>query len=274
MKDLMDHQSHESTDVRFIALYFTLLSGNIHMQPNHVEIINTYPNSSHDDEVMRMARPFVRSMEQTILTFETTNKDYLKDFWRCISEMTDCTLFLIAFPKEERDFTEYMEKLHKVYLYLSDLFISAEPLDDKMNVLLGIATYSYKRLKEVYEHNLFNTISGRSCVRVLIEDYIIMKYLVANESKHDNIWRDFQFYGIGQYKLILTKHRETEEDANRHFDVGYIEALVNEFKEEEFIDMDTKYFDKQNIRLKAEAVDEKALFGLYYDYDSAFEHGL
>lgn len=59
MKDLMDHQSHESTDVRFIALYFTLLSGNIHMQPDHVEILNTYPNSSHDDEVMRMARPFI-----------------------------------------------------------------------------------------------------------------------------------------------------------------------------------------------------------------------
>ena len=32
--------------------------------------------------------------------------------------------------------------------------------------------------------------------------------------------------------------------------------------------------DKSNIRLKAESVDEKELFGLYYDYDSAFEHGL
>ena len=51
-------------------------------------------------------------------------------------------------------------------------------------------------------------------------------------------------------------------------------ALVNEFKGEEFIDMDTKYFDKQNIRLKAEDVGEKNLYGLYYDYDSSFEHGL
>ena len=37
--------------------------------------------------------------------------------------------------------------------------------------------------------------------------------------------------------------------------------------------MDTKYFDKQNIRLKAEDVGEKNLYGLYYDYDSSFEHG-
>ncbi len=56
--------------------------------------------------------------------------------------------------------------------------------------------------------------------------------------------------------------------------ISYIEALVNEFKGEEFIDMDTKYFDKQNIRLKAEDVGEKNLYGLYYDYDSSFEHGL
>lgn len=274
MKDLMDHQSHESTDIRFVVLYFSLLSGNIHILPSQIELLNAYPNSSHEDEIMRTARPTVRSLEQMLLTFDTTNMNYLKYFWRCISEMTECTLYSVAFPKEERDFTEYMEKLHKIFIYLSDLFTSADPLNDKMNVLLGIATYSYKRLKEVYEHNLFNTISGRSCVRVIIEDYIMMKYLVANESKHNNIWRDFQFYGIGQYKLILTRHRETEENNNRHFDVDYIEALVNEFKEEEFIDMDTKYFDKQNIRLKAESIDEKDLYGLYYDYDSAFEHGL
>ena len=47
-------------------------------------------------------------------------------------------------------------------------------------------------------------------------------------------------------------------------DEKYIELLVNEFKSEEFIDMDTKYFDKQNIRLKAADVEEKELYGLYY----------
>ena len=31
------------------------------------------------------------------------------------------------------------------------------------------------------------------------------------------------------------------------------------------------YFDKQNIREKANFVGEKELYGLYYDYDSAYE---
>lgn len=274
MRKIMDHQSHKSTDIRFVALYFNQLSGKVHLMKEQVDLLIAYPSLTHADQTMRTARLTVRSMEMMILTFEKADSDYLQGFWRCISEMTECTIFAIEFPEETRNVTTYMEKLHEVFVYFSELFTSADPLDEKMNVLLGIATYSYKRLKEVYDHNLYNSISGRSCIRVLIEDYIMMKYLVKNESLHDNIWRDYQLYGMGLYKLVLARHRESGIFEDSHFDEKYVEALVNEFKAEEFIDMDTKYFDKQNIRLKAESVDEKSLFGLYYDYDSSFEHGL
>ncbi len=274
MREIMDHQSNESTDIRFIALYFNILSGKVHLPKEQIKLLVSYPSLNHDNEIMRVARPTVRSMEMMILTFEIPDSDYLQNFWRCISEMTECSIFAIKFPEENRDVTSYMEKLHDIFIYLSELFKSADPLDEKMNVLLGIATYSYKRLKEVYEHNLFNAISGRSCVRVLIEDYIMMKYLVKNEKSHDNIWRDYQSYGIGLYKLVLARYRENGSPIDSHFDEKYVEELVNEFIVEEFIDMDTNYFNKQNIRLKAESVDEKNLYGLYYDYDSSFEHGL
>ncbi len=274
MRDIMGHQTNESTDIRFVALYFHLLSGKMHLPKDQVESLTSYPTHKHTDEIMRMIRPSVRSLESMILTFQNADSDYLSVFWRCISEMTDCSIFVIEFPEENRNITAYMEKLHDVFSYLSELFVSTDPINEKMNVLLGIATYSYKRLKEIYEHQLFNSISGRSCVRILIEDYVMMKYLVKNEPSHDNIWRDYQLYGMGLYKLVLARHRENGVTEESHFDERYIEALVNEFKGEEFIDMDTKYFDKQNIRLKAESVGEKSLFGLYYDYDSSFEHGL
>ena len=54
----------------------------------------------------------------------------------------------------------------------------------------------------------------------------------------------------------------------------YLDVLVSEFRDDKYVDMDTKYFDKHNIREKAIDVGEKDLFGLFYDYDSAFEHGL
>ena len=274
MSEIMDHQSNEATDIRFVAVYFNILSGKMHLLKEQVNLLISYPASKHIDEIMRMARPIVRSLEMMILTFENTDSEYLKGFWRCVSEMTECDIFVINFPEENRSITAYMESLHEVFVYLSELLIASNMLDEKMNVLLGIATYSYKRLKEIYRHQLFNSISGRSCVRVLIEDYIMMKYLMKNEAFHENIWHDYQLYGMGLYKLVLARHRESDCLEESHFDEKYIEALVNEFQGEEFINMDTRYFDKQNIRSKAESVNEKSLFGLYYDYDSSFEHGL
>jgi hypothetical protein len=274
MQKIMGHQTHEATDIRFVVLCFELLTGKIHLQKEELDMILRYPTLSHSAEEMKMIRPSVRSLEMMLLEFQEANSAYLKDFWRCVSEMTECSLFSIQFPEETTEISLYMEQLHEVFAYLSDLFVSANPLDEKMNVIIGIATYSYKRFKEAYEHNLFNSISGRSCIRVLIENFIMLKYLIKNESSHENIWKDYQFYGIGLYKLVLARHRESEERKVAHFDKDYIEALVNEFKIEEFIDMDTRYFDQQNIRLKAESVSEKELYGLYYDYDSSFEHGL
>lgn len=274
MHDIMNNQSNEATDIRFVALYFNLLSGKLHLTKEDENLLKTYLASKHTDEIMRIVRPTVRSLEMMILTFEKAESVYLKEFWRCVSEMTDCSIFSIKFPEEKRNITAYMEKLHDVIAYLSKLFVSANPLDEKMNVLLGIATYSYKRLKEIYEHQLFNSISGRSCVRLLIENYIMMRYLVNNEPSHENIWHDYQLYGLGSYKLVLNRYRESSVSDQSHFDERYIEALVNEFESEEIIDMDIRYFDNQSVRLKAESVGEKNLYGLYYDYDSSFEHGL
>lgn len=274
MSRIADHQSNDATDIRFVVLYFSVLSGKLHLHQSQIDLLRSYPVCDHADESMRMIRPTVRATEMTILTFEKVDSLFLKEFWRCVSEMTDCNIFVTKFPSENREFTAYMERLHELFGYLSDLFVTTAPLDEKMVVLLGLATYSYKRLKEIYELRAFNSIAGRSCVRVMIEDYIMMKYLVKNEQSHDNIWREYQLYGIGLYKLVLSRYREFKASGESHFDEKYIELLVNEFKSEEFIDMDTKYFDKQNIRLKAESVNEKEHYGLYYDYDSSFEHGL
>ena len=272
MRKAMHHQTHESTDVRFIVLWFNATAGRLHMLPEHGKLLSRYPQIEHDNEEMRAIRPFIRSCEAT--SIERPNNLYLKNFWRCVSKMSDCELTAIKFPTEEHNTSLYNEHLYETLAYLNELYKKTNPIDEKMSVILGIATYSYKRFKEVCEHNLYNTISGRGCIRVMIESYIMMKYLLINEPNHDNIWRDYKIYGTGLYKLVLSRHREVAEKLDSHFDMPYIEALVNEFWIEDFIDMDTKYFDKVAIRIKAEQVGEKDLYGLYYDYDSSFEHGL
>ena len=118
MRDIMNHQSDEATDIRFVALYFNLLSGKVHLLKNQLDLLAVYPTSKHTDEVMRMARPTVRSLEMMILTFENVDSEYLKEFWRCVSEMTECNIFAIEFPEEKRNIAEYMEKLYEVFVYL------------------------------------------------------------------------------------------------------------------------------------------------------------
>lgn len=269
------HQSELATDIRFLITYFSLLTGRIQMSKAEIDLILEYPHLEHSNERMRIIRPTIRSTEMMLLRLEILNEQFLEDFWRRISKMSECKLFCIKFPSNESDADKYIETLHEIFKYLSNCFISISPLDKKMLVLLGISTYSYKRLIEIVNHNLYNTIASRGSIRTIIESYIMMKYLIENENTQENIWDKFQYYGIGLYKVVLARSRETESNlSNSHIDYKYLELLVNEYMDEEYIDMDTSYFDKQNIREKAVSVGEKELYGLYYDYDSSYEHGL
>ncbi len=270
-----DQHSNLATDIRFVVVYFSLLSGKLKVQKHIGEFILKYPRLEYPNEELDMIGSIVRSSELPFMLFENRDISYAENFWERFSRMSDCELYALKFDQEKGDTSEYISSLKNVFEYFTRLFKSTNPLDVKMLVLLGIATYSYKRLLELVNHNLFNTVTGRTITRVIIENYIMMKYLIKNEADHENIWIEYQYYGIGLYKLVLTRVRETEMELKKsHVDSKYIEYLVNEYTNEEFINMDTSYFDNQRIRDKAIAVNEKELWGLYYDYDSSFEHGL
>ena len=117
MRKLTNHQSDESTDVRFVALYFSLLSGKLHLPKEQINLINDYPKLSHKDELMRMVRPSVRSLKIMLLTFEKISSGYIQNFWRCISNMTDCSLYLVEFT-EETAILQIIWKKSMKYMYI------------------------------------------------------------------------------------------------------------------------------------------------------------
>jgi len=158
--------------------------------------------------------------------------------------------------------------------YYYDLFISSNPLDEKIDTLLGISTYSYKLFKELIEHKLYNTISGKFITRTLVENYMMSKYLLKKESEDSKIWNKYVYYGIGKYKLIYKKYEELYPDLNTQINVENMKSIVNEFINEEFIDIDFGLFDSEDIRKKFALVDEKELYDQYYDYGSSYVHGL
>lgn len=279
---LTDHQSYLSTDIRYLILYKANLSLDFRTPEESAinEAMLNYHKTSHDESVMQMYRSIIRSSEVALAQFgldeSGVNLDFITVFWEKISLLTECELSYIEHDKnDEIDLKEYKNNVYKILNFLTKLLKETRPLDNKMLVLLGIATYSYKRLVELADHNLENTISGRTITRSIIENYMMTKYLLKNENEKDDIWREFQDYGIGNFKLLYGRYyEENPKIENSHIDYNIIELLVSEFKMEEFIDIDTSYFGKGNIRAKFREVDEENLWKFYYDYDSNYEHGL
>ncbi len=267
-------QSEYATDVKFLVLFYRIYSGYLLIPKEQLEEISLYPFIDHSDERMHSIRPLIRSME---MGFPENNKPYIDDFWRKCGAMFECKPFILNYEKdvEEDVVKNYTIFAKNIFLYYGDLYRITNPLNEKMLVLLGLATYSYKRFLEIVEHDLFNTISGRSIVRVLIEDFMMMKYLLKESVQKTNVWEAYQSYGIGALKLVTERYSSTgiALDKKSHFDLQVLNILVNVFKSRVLQDMDTRMFNGEKIKEKFEAIDEKELY-LIYDYDSGFEHGL
>lgn len=280
LKKCYGPQTDFTTDIKFWSFYLIAKNKKLIFSTQcekGIEAITNYMNTSHDDDRMHTYRPMIRALEGTIssLAMENINNEkFLNEFWERISIMSDCNLYTIKFELEESNGIDYINKTKTILIFLTNLFVATNPLNQKMLVILGLLTYAYKIVLEVVEHNLYNTIIGRNVIRCLVELYIMLKYLLKKEKDNLKIWEEFQEYGIGQFKTVLARSRDFQPKTSNHVSFDLIDVIVNEYKREEFLNMDTSYFDKQNMREKANFVGEKELYGLYYDYDSAYEHGL
>ena len=271
-------QSFEATDLRFLALVLLLFAGRLKFSSNvaeHTKFLKEYPYTDHEDEKMKIYRPSVRSMEGGITGMGLTEDIQFKSkFWRDIGMITHCNPMIIKFDENPENYDEFISDCRKTLEYVLATNKERSLADDKFDVIIGSINYALKIFIEIDNKSLGNSILGRHGIRTIIEIYIILKYLLKIEPEKQDIWKEYKFYGISKYKLVLLKARETELDKTSHFILPIVDVIVNENMFEEFIDVDLKYFDKQGIREKSIDVGEKELYDLFYDYDSSFSHGL
>lgn len=271
------HQSDEATDLRFLALSLMIFGGKLHVMQGMESVITTlkeYPHTDHENEKMRMYRPTIRSTEGA-MNFDENNIDFSSRFWKDFGMMTPCNPIRIEFPENTTNYEEFTDDCRKVTEYVFYSNKEKSLTEDKFDVIIGSVNYALKIFTEICENSLGNSILGRHGIRTIIEVYIMLKYLLKREMTQPKIWEEYKLYGVSKYKLILLKARESNSiDMTSHFSLPIAEALVNEIRWEEFIDVDLNYFDKQGIRDKSIDVGEKELYDLFYDYDSNFSHGL
>lgn len=268
-------QSYEAADIQYLVALYKVLSGKLHLSVGgpDVDAMNHYPITPHDSQIMKLYRACIKNIESIQMPDDRID-EFVNVFWERMSKMTDCTLAALKFKKEKRNYKNFIEKTKDALNYINICQKEKSVSDDKFSVAFGSLSYAFKTFAEVVDHDLGNTIIGRQSARIIIEVYIMMKYLFMKEAEIPEIWKKYKAYGIGKYKLILLKLREGMGNETTHVVEPILNALVNESLLEEFTEIDLKYFDKQAIREKAISVGEKDLYDVAYDYDSNYAHGL
>jgi len=268
------HQSNDATDIRYLVLLNQIYQKKLIFHKDMKDMIaalQEYPITSHDDEKMRSYRPLVRAGE---IGMDEPNSAYIEMFWKGVGMPTECKMFFINHEKSNVDLEAYLNDTSDVLEFLYHKNKERSLFDVKFNVFVTMVVFAYKIMCEIVNKDMGNSIAGRSSIRAMVEVFIMLKYLLKMSENKPKIWQEYQQYGIGKYKLILLKARETTVDSNSHVNPDLLELLVNEDRWEEFIDTDLRYFDQMNIRQKSEYVDEKELFDIWYDYDSNYSHAL
>ena len=276
IKKCYSHNSDFSTDVRFIVVWSMLLSKRLHLSDKtSLDAFTKYPYVSHGDEIMKAYCPEIRSMEGVTCQIEDLDKMFMSQyFWKEFGAMSDCELFKMEYKNDFDSARDDLTKIESVIRYYDDLLSIKYLSDDKALVLFGLMSYAYTRYKEIIDHNLFKTPSGRSALRAMIESYFLIKYMISEESNNQNVYKDFREYGAGQYKLTTESMKKFEYDYDStHLNNAVIEALSNDEKDPLYTNMETKYFKNFSVRKAAESFDEMPLY-IIYNHDSSFEHAL
>lgn len=97
--------------------------------------------------------------------------------------------------------------------------------------------------------------------------------MIFLEKEKPNVWKEFQDYGLGKFKLIYKKSEEKYNiNEKSHLTPKILEAIVNDGFDEETMDIDLGYFDRTSIIKKFEDIGEKELYDTLYDYDISYSH--
>lgn len=276
LKLTYSHNSHTSTDIRFLTVWSSILSNKIKFNKDMavVDAIKNYAYLDHTDEKMELYSSLVRSTEGGMWTKDFEICFFYKTFWKELNQMSEEKIKNYSVETDSNESKEYVNKFKTVINYYDDLLSNKYPTSDRELVMFALLNYSFTRFKEMSDHSLFNEPSGRSCIRSMIEVYLVTHYMLSREKSNPNIWKEYRIYGAGEYKLTAEIVDSIGFDSkNSHIDKDIVMVFSSSENDPLFTNMDTRYFVKINMRDLANQMGELELYAMYH-HDSYFDHGL
>lgn len=268
------HQSEKSTDIRWLKVLTLMSAGKMHFTAGMEKIaaeIAEYPNNGD----MKKVRPTIRATEMAFtMEPDETSSNWCDDFW------TQCLADTLCMPAplqtaEQLDVGAVGEQTFEIYDQLVEHFHKTDKssdIDARHDSVFGIALYSMTLFITLLQSSSHQRLQGRVFLRILTELYITLKYLVLKDS--DTIWKKYRMYGEGQAKLSFLKMLDFEgKDVPNYIQVDELEALANEDRWEEFVEIDLGSWAKLSLRQMSIEIDAKETYDKYYPWPSGYVHG-
>lgn len=279
-----DHQSQETTDIRWLKLMYVLLIQKKMTIPEQMaENFRLYPN--YGDQ--RSVRPSVRAAEQLLRVpheksdipfeipkskIEQVPSPWHSLFWKECLDKTPC-----IYSEKEGDQVNsdkhYFKQFSSVYGALSDDFMKkthTTSINSRMDGAYGLILYSLQLGLSISRNRSTCFVEGRIILRTAVENYITLKYLAHTDNP--TLWHQFRLHGTGQSKLTFLKNLR-EEDIPDFINLDELYNYANEDMWQEFNSIKIKPWANKNLRTMAMEANIKEFYDKYYDWSSAFVHG-
>lgn len=279
----LDHQSQESTDIRWLKILHLLAIGKVRFPREMSEIVEEYLEYPNKGD-MRKVRPSIRALEIGMRNLEFGLSDDGKkvkrediapkynEFWAECYAKTECILGDRQYDYQF-DPNEIIDEITKLSIEIGNHFDETNEttaIDVRHDGAFGLTIYGLHVLLEAVRAKNNFLVSGRILLRTIVELFITLHYLTAKDD--ETIWAQYRSYGLGQAKLSFLKNVR-EEDVPEFIDLKRLEDLANEDMWLEFQDINLGSWAKTNLRQMATDSDCKEVYDKFYDLLSGYAHG-
>jgi len=268
---VLNHQSQEATDCRWLKVFFQILSGTMHLQTKEqVREILEYPNFGMPQKV----RPTVRCMEGVMGSVSGQTSIWAQSFWeqslrdtRCDARHTletEWSPSITTTPLRIREVREALARHEKSCLKTTDV-------DARHDATFGFGAYSLAILEELLSIGNSTSILGRVGLRTLLESYVTISYL--RKCDDQKLWMAYRQYGSGQAKLAFLKLDDPAINTPSSVNIEVLNQLANEDRWLEFVPIDLGHWAARDLRKMSEETGLKPDYNRLYPWTSAFTHG-
>jgi hypothetical protein len=267
----LDHQSEQSTDCRWLRVMPFLLAGKLKMHDKEIiEELFYYPDRGD----MRKVRPTIRSMEGGISSMEQeTTPEWPQRFWDEALRKTECYLLPQGYSKSYLTAGTTLIRINEVYRGVCQHMketTTTTAIDAKHDTTFGLTLYSLTILNELLRVGNSSAVLGREGLRILLECYITLGYLIRKND--ESLWQTYRVYGAGQAKLAFIKLDELGQTP-MYVDKNTLQQLANEDMWQEYLKIDLGHWNDADLRKLSIDAGMKDAYDKFYPWTSSFVHG-